>query len=64
MGVELAAAIVGFALIGWGVDSWLHTAPWGLIIGVSAGVIGGMYHFIRTALTEIRGSGQRAASPL
>lgn len=37
MGVELLAAILTWAGIGWLVDRWLGTAPWFLAIGALVG---------------------------
>jgi len=54
MGVELAAAIIGLTLVGWWVDRRFGTAPKGLIVGASVGVVGGFYNFIRQALALVR----------
>jgi F0F1-type ATP synthase assembly protein I len=54
LGVELAAAIVGFALVGFWIDRRYGTAPWGLVVGVALGVVGGMYNLIRQSLAASR----------
>lgn len=56
LGIELAAAVAGFALIGHLVDRFYGTTPWGLAIGASLGVVGGLYNFIRTAIQAYRES--------
>ena len=42
-GTEFIASVVAGGALGWGVDSWLHTRPWGMIIllflGVGAGFL-------------------------
>ena len=43
-GLELAAAVGVFALIGWQIDKWLDTEPWFLLAMAALGLIGGMYN--------------------
>jgi ATP synthase protein I len=43
MGVELLAATLTWAAIGWGVDRWLGTAPWFLAVGALIGNAAGIY---------------------
>lgn len=50
LGFELAAAIVGFTLIGVWVDQWQQSFPLWTLIGAGLGIIGGFYNFIREAL--------------
>lgn len=50
LGIELAAAIVGFALVGYWIDRHFQTQPWGLLICVLLGIVGGLYNLIRAAL--------------
>ena len=50
MGVELAAAIVGLTLLGLWIDHRFETGPTGLLVGVSLGVVGGFYNFMREAV--------------
>ncbi|MGH9361536.1 MAG: AtpZ/AtpI family protein [Thermoanaerobaculia bacterium] len=54
LGVELAAAIAGFTLVGYWVDLHWGSAPWGLVVGVLLGVVGGMYNLIRQSLAASR----------
>lgn len=46
-GFNFVAAFCVFALIGYWVDSYWDSSPWGLIGGATLGLIGGMYNLIR-----------------
>lgn len=59
MGTEFAASIVGMALIGWLIDRWRGTAPWGVGIGVGLGIIGGGLNFFRAAMRLNRDAAAR-----
>lgn len=43
VGVELVAALMVGVAIGWGIDRWLGTRPWGLLVffflGAAAGIL-------------------------
>lgn len=54
MGFEFGASLAVFTLLGWWVDRHWATAPWGLLIGVLLGLIGGTYNFVREAMAAIR----------
>lgn len=57
MGFEFAAAIGGFALIGWWIDRhWQIESQLGLLICTSLGVVGGLYNLIRQAIAATRES--------
>ncbi len=43
----LIGAILLFLAIGWGVDKYFQTAPWGIVIGIILGSVLGFYQFIR-----------------
>ncbi|MCL4838225.1 MAG: AtpZ/AtpI family protein [Thermoanaerobaculia bacterium] len=49
-GFELAAAIGGFALLGWWVDRQRGSQPWGVLIGALLGLVGGLYNLIKASL--------------
>jgi F0F1-type ATP synthase assembly protein I len=57
IGMELAAAVAGFTLVGYWIDRHYHTGPWGILIGVALGLVGGMYNLIRSALASSREAG-------
>jgi ATP synthase protein I len=48
-GGEFGAAIIVGALIGYGADYFLHTSPWGLVIGFGLGFVAGIVNVVRTA---------------
>lgn len=54
LGVELAASIVGFTLIGLWIDHTYDTGPWGTLVCVVLGTVGGFYNFLRDALRILR----------
>src|SRR5262245_35253556 len=43
----LIGAIVLFGAIGFGVDRWLSSAPWGLLIGLLLGMVVGFYELAK-----------------
>lgn len=49
MGTELAAAIIGMTLIGYLIDRFGGTSPWGVLGGAAVGILGGGYNFIKQA---------------
>jgi ATP synthase protein I len=49
VGVELVAATVVGAGLGYGLDYWLGTAPWFLVVGVFLGGTAGLLGIIRLA---------------
>lgn len=44
----LIGAILLFGGIGYGLDAWLHSAPWGVFGGLSLGLITGFYLLAKT----------------
>ncbi len=54
VGVEFAGAVGGFVLIGWWVDSRWETAPWGILIGMVLGLVGGMYNLVKASLSAFK----------
>ncbi len=53
-GIEFAAAIIGFVLLGYWVDRHYDTKPMGVLIGAALGILGGGYNLVRTALQASR----------
>lgn len=43
----LIGGILIFMGIGWAIDKYFQTAPWGIVIGIILGAIVGFYQFIR-----------------
>ncbi|MCA9243100.1 MAG: AtpZ/AtpI family protein [Phycisphaerales bacterium] len=50
LGYEIAGGLVGFILLGYGVDYLFGTAKVGLITGAIIGAIAAMVHIIRRAI--------------
>jgi ATP synthase protein I len=48
-GGEFGAAIIVGALLGFGADYFLHSSPWGLMIGFGLGFVAGVVNVVRTA---------------
>ncbi len=46
---EFIGAVGLGAVAGWGIDRWLETGPWGLLIGTFAGFAIGLFILWRTA---------------
>ncbi len=54
VGLELAGATAGLALVGYWIDSRFATSPWGILIGMVIGIVGGLYNLIRESLAAVR----------
>lgn len=54
VGLELAAAVAGFTLAGYWIDRHYGSQPWGTIIGVVLGLIGGLYNLVKQSLQAAR----------
>jgi ATP synthase protein I len=57
--VELVAAIGVGVGVGWLIDAWLDTDPWGLIVFVFLGGIAGMLNVYKLAKGFVTGPGYR-----
>jgi len=53
-GLELAGAVAGFALVGYWIDRHYDIAPWGLVVGLVLGMIGGLYNLVKQSLQAAR----------
>ncbi|MEO8196464.1 MAG: AtpZ/AtpI family protein [Thermoanaerobaculia bacterium] len=53
-GIELAAAVGGFALLGYWIDRHYGSSPWGILIGALLGLIGGFYNLVKASLAASR----------
>jgi F0F1-type ATP synthase assembly protein I len=54
IGVEFAGVVIGFTLIGLWIDRHYDKSPWGVVIGSTLGLVGGMYNLIRESLAASR----------
>ena len=54
VGLELAGAVAGLALLGYWIDGRYGTAPWGMLVGVVIGIVGGLYNLVRESLAAAR----------
>jgi F0F1-type ATP synthase assembly protein I len=54
VGLELAGATAGLALVGYWIDERFGTRPWGTLIGVVIGIVGGLYNLVRESLEAAR----------
>ena len=52
IGIELVVAVVVATAVGWAIDHWLGTRPWGMIVLFFLGVAAGMVNVYR-AVTGI-----------
>jgi ATP synthase protein I len=55
IGIELVVAIAVATALGWAIDQWLGTRPWGMIVLFFLGVAAGMLNVYR-AITGISGA--------
>jgi len=54
VGLELAGAVAGLALVGYWIDRRFGTPPWGILGGVAIGLVGGLYNLVRESLEAVR----------
>jgi F0F1-type ATP synthase assembly protein I len=54
VGLELAGAIGGLALVGYWIDHRFGTQPWGILGGVVIGMVGGLYNLVRESLAAVQ----------
>ena len=61
LGFEWAAAVGGLTGLGYWIDLKKGTDPWGVLIGLCLGFLGGTYNFVRAAQKAARENAARAA---
>lgn len=54
VGIEFVVAIGVFAVVGYLVDRWLNSSPWGFIIGAGVGFAVGLRAMIRVAMKSFK----------
>src|SRR6266446_4020358 len=64
IGIELVVAVVVATGLGWAIDRWLGTRPWGMIVLFFLGVAAGMLNVYRavTGVSAAAGYGRRPES--
>ena len=60
IGVEFAVAVAGLSLLGYWIDRRYGSSPWGLLIGLAIGLIGGTYNLIRESLIATQEASEAA----
>jgi len=50
----LVGGIILFGGLGYLLDKWQGTGPWGLVIGLALGIIVGFYELVKTTTTPRR----------
>jgi len=46
---SLVGAVVGLGALGYAVDHWRGTAPWGVFVGLMLGLVVGFYELVKAA---------------
>lgn len=58
IGIEFAAAVAVFTVIGYYIDRHYDSSPTALLICILLGLVGGMYNLIRQSLAATRDFGK------
>lgn len=58
LGVELAAAVAGCLLLGLWIDRHFGTSPWGTVVCILLGLVGGLFNLVRGALGAFQDGGR------
>jgi ATP synthase protein I len=59
IGIELVVAVVVATGLGWAIDRWIGTGPWGMIVLFFLGVAAGMLNVYRAVTGISRAAGYR-----
>ena len=51
---NLVRASAQFASLGYWIDRRYETSPWGVLIGVVLGLVGGLYNLVKQSLQAVR----------
>ena len=55
---EFSAAVLVGAALGWGIDHFTGSGPWGLLVGMFLGFCAGVMNVVRAAREGMDGSGE------
>lgn len=47
VGLELVGGVALFIALGYGLDRWIGSGPWGVLGGALLGIVGGLYKMVR-----------------
>jgi F0F1-type ATP synthase assembly protein I len=65
LGFELVCAVAGFTLVGFWIDRHNNSGPWGTLIGLFLGLVGGFYNLFRGASRTLHtGTKPTVSAPL
>lgn len=53
-GLELVGVLAVLIGIGYVIDRWQGTKPWGVMIAAGIGIVGGLYRMVRDAMKIAR----------
>jgi len=59
VGLELVGGVAVLTGLGYGLDRWRGTAPWGMIGGAILGIVGGLYKLVRDVMRAQRSFDRR-----
>ena len=62
-GGEFGAAVLVAALLGYGADTFLHTQPVGMIVGLGLGFVTGVVNVMRAAQSYSKAQASDANAP-
>lgn len=49
IGFSFGMSVIAGGVLGWGVDYFAKTKPWGLLAGLGLGLVAGMVRFVKEA---------------
>lgn len=52
-GLELVGVLLVMIGLGYLIDRWLGSRPWGMLIGAVVGIVGGLYKTTREAMQSM-----------
>jgi ATP synthase protein I len=59
--MNFLAGVIGGCVIGWLVDRWQGTNPYGVLIGCGIGLVAGFWGLMREVMREPKGAGRGAS---
>ncbi|MEE9297095.1 MAG: AtpZ/AtpI family protein [Phycisphaerae bacterium] len=61
--MNYVAAVAGFGLAGWWIDSKWDTGPWGVLIGAALGLMGATYNLVRESMAAFKALEDKNKTP-